>query len=315
MAVTFRQLRVFEMVAEVLSYTEAANRLHQSQPAVFTQIKQLEETLGLPLFETIGRKIYLTDAGRELVQRSRNISTELDNLLHVFRELRGVERGSLRFATSSTTIPFISQLLQRFFEEHPAIDLKIDIATREGQLAHLENNDVEFVIMGRPPEQKFEVTPFMDNPLVIVAPANHALADRRNIPLEEVVDHEFIVREAQSTTRMSTERLFEEHGRQFKTRIETASNESIKSLVAAGLGLGVLSLHMLEPQLLTGRIRVLDVEGFPIVRRWCIVQRRGKKLSPSAQAFLEFVIRESSGDWPVRALYELAGIDWPTAHT
>lgn len=310
MAITFRQLRVFETVAKVLSYTAAAHELHLSQPAVFTQIKQLEQTLGLPLFETIGKKIYLTEAGRELIERSHLISTELDELTQAFDELKGIERGSLRFATSSTTMPFISQMLSGFFDENPAISLKIDIATRETQLKHLENNDVEFVIMGRPPEQLYDVQVFMENPLVIVAPVNHPLVKRRSIPLIDVMDSEFIVRESGSTTRTSTERLFHEHALPLKTSIETASNESIKSCVAAGLGLGILSLHMLEPQLLTGKIAVLDVQEFPIIRHWHIVTRKGKKLSPSTRAFMDYVIQRSKGDWPLKNLYELAGIKY-----
>ncbi len=310
MAITFRQLRVFETVAQVLSYTAAAHQLHLSQPAVFTQIKQLEQTLGLPLFETIGKKIYLTDAGRELTGRSHLISTELAELTHVFNELKGVERGSLRFATSSTTMPFISKMLSGFFDEHPAISLKIDIATRETQLKHLENNDVEFVIMGRPPEQIYDVQVFMENPLVIVAPVDHPLVKRRSIPLVDVMDSEFIVRESGSTTRTSTERLFQEHALPLKTSIETASNESIKSCVAEGLGLGILSLHMLEPQLLTGKIAVLDVQEFPIIRHWHLVTRKGKKLSPSTRAFMDYVIQQTNGDWPLKNLYKLAGIKY-----
>ncbi len=215
MAITFRQLRVFETVAQVLSYTAAAHHLHLSQPAVFNQIKKLEEKLGLPLFETIGKNIYLTDAGRELFERSHLISTELYELTHAFNELKGIERGSLRFAASSTTMPFISQMLSGFFDDHPAISLKIDIATRETQLKHLENNDVEFVIMGRPPEQIYDVQVFMENPLVIVA---------------------------------------------------------------------------------------------PIIRYWHLVTRKGKKISPSARAFMDYVIQKSQGDWPLKNLYQLAGI-------
>lgn len=309
MAITFRQLKVFEAVAEELSYTSAAHILHLSQPAVFMQVKQLEETLGLPLFETVGKKIYLTDAGNELVIRSHSISAECDDLVHIFREMKGVERGSLRFATSSTTIPFISELLARFFKERPAIDLTIDIATREKQLAHLQNNDLEFVVMGRPPELTYEVRSFMENPLVIVAPIDHPLTKRRSIPLKDVVDNEFIVREAGSTTRMSTERLFQQHNLKLKTSIETASNESIKFMVASGLGLGVLSLHMLEQQLRNKNIAVLDVEGFPIIRHWHLVTRKGKKLSPAADAFMKFVVEQSTGSWPLKKLYKLAKIE------
>lgn len=312
MAITFRQLEVFETVAKELSYTAAARSLHLSQPAVFAQIKLLEQTLKLPVFETVGKKVYLTEAGRDLLQRSNLISTEMDNIVQSFGELTGVEQGTLRFATSSTTIPFISQLLSKFFEQHPSILLKIDIATRERQLAHLDSNDVDFVIMGRPPKDKFDVVAFMDNPLVIVAPTHHPLVGRKKpIPIEEVVKSgEFIVREEGSTTRLSTERLFHEHNLKLKIRIETASNDSIKYSVAAGLGLGVLSLHMLEPLLRTNKIAVLNVENFPIIRHWHLVQRKGKKLSPAAKEFVNLVVKESTGRWPLKNLYKLAGLKY-----
>lgn len=312
MSITFRQLKVFEAVAEELSYTAAARSLHLSQPAVFAQVKQLEEKLGLPVFETVGRRIYLTEAGAELLGRSHLISAEMEGLTTAFNELRGVNKGTLRFATSSTTIPFVSQLLAEFFQKHPAISLKIDIATREGQLTHLENNDVEFVIMGRPPEQKYDVIAFLENPLVIVAPTHHPLVGRRSIPLSEVVDSEFIVREQESTTRLFTERLFQQHGLTLKTSIETASNDAISYSVAAGLGLGVLSLHMLKPLLETRQIAVLDIEGFPIIRHWHVVQRKGKKLTPTAREFVRFVVENSARIWSLETLYELAGIESKT---
>jgi DNA-binding transcriptional LysR family regulator len=308
MNITMRQLQIFQAVAQHRSYTAAATYLHLTQPAVFMQVKQLEESVGLPVFETIGKRLYLTGAGQELLRYSQIFSQQFEEMREVFANLQGIERGTLSLSTSGTAIPFTSQLLAAFFRDHPAISLNIDIANRAGLLDHLEANEVDLVIMGKPPDKMdLESEGFMANPLVVIAPPDHPLARRKKTPLAQLMEHEFVVRERGSGTRNAMERFFSAHRVELMASIETASNDSIKHAVAAGLGLGILSIHMIELELAAKRLAVLDVEHFPIMRHWYVVYRKGKRLSPVARMFKDFVVEQTEQIWPLRHLCKMAG--------
>jgi DNA-binding transcriptional LysR family regulator len=308
MNITMRQLQIFQAVAQHRSYTGAATHLHLTQPAVFMQIKQLEVSVGLPVFETIGKRLYLTGAGQELLRYSQIFSQQFEEMREVFAHLQGVERGTLSLSTSGTAIPFTSQLLAAFFRDHPAISMNIDIANRAGLVSHLDANEVDLVIMGKPPDKMdLESEGFMANPLVVIAPPAHPLASRKKIPLTELMENEFVVRERGSGTRNAMERFFTAHRVELLASIETASNDSIKHAVAAGLGLGILSLHMIELELAAKRLVVLEVEHFPIMRHWYVVYRKGKRLSPVARIFKDFVVEQTERIWPLKRLFKMAG--------
>ena len=294
MNVTLRQLRVFESVARHLSYTRAAEELHLSQPAVSMQIRQLEDNLGLPLFERVGKKVYITEAGQEMYHYSRGVEQQLSEAETVLENLKGLRQGRLVLAVASTANYFVPRLFAEFNKKYEAVSLSLDVTNREGLLAHLEANDADMIIMGLPPgEMDLEAEAFLDNPLVVIAPHNHPLVGQRHIPMESLQKQPFIMREQGSGTRISMERVFEDEGIQLKTGMEMSSNEAIKQAVQAGLGLGVLSIHTLEAELILKRLVVLDVEDFPIMRHWYIVHRHGKRFSAIAQAFKDFVLTES----------------------
>jgi LysR family transcriptional regulator, low CO2-responsive transcriptional regulator len=294
MHVTLRQLRVFEAVARHLSYTKAGRELHLSQPAVSMQIRQLEEDIGIPLFEKIGRKVGLTEAGRELFEYSRSISRSLQEMEEVLESLKGVSRGRLSIAVASTVNYFAPRLLAVFHQRFPGIHLRLDVTNRESLVRALEANSVDMVLMGLPPEDvDVESEAFMENPLVVIAPPDHPLAGERGIPLSRLAGEVFVMREAGSGTRLAMERFFSEHGISLRHGMQMTRNEAIKQSVRAGLGLSVVSLHTIELELETRRLVILDVEGFPIERQWYLVYRRGKRLSPPARAFRDFVVAEA----------------------
>lgn len=294
MHLTFRQLRVFEAAARRLSFTRAAEELYLTQPAVSMQVKQLEGTVGLPLFDQVGKKIRLTDAGREMYELSRAIAGQLAAAEQALAALKGVKRGRLLLTVATTVNYFASRLLASFCRRYPGIQIALDVTNRERLLRQLENNETDIVLMGRPPEGLDLVgEPFMDNPLVIIAPADHPLSRRRSIPLEELRQETFLMRERGSGTRNAVERFFAERGISLATSVEMNSNEAIKQSVEAGLGLGIVSVHTIELELEAGRLKALDVESFPIVRRWYVVHRKDKQLSPVAQAFKHFLLEES----------------------
>jgi len=294
MHLTLRQLTVFEAVARHLSYTRAADEMYLSQPAVSMQIRQLEDAVGLPLFERLGRKIHLTEAGRELYHYAQTIGRQLKEAEEVLSALKGLNKGRLAVSVASTANYFATRLLAAFKQEFEGVAVSLDVTNRRTLLRQLEHNEVDLVIMGRPPEDADLVAePFMDNPLVVIAPAGHPLAGQREIPMARLADEPFVVRERGSGTRIAMEKSFAEQGRSLKTGMEMTSNEAIKQAVEAGLGLGIVSLHTLELELAMGRLTVLDVEGFPILRQWHVVHRREKRLSPIAVAFRDFVFREA----------------------
>ncbi|MDP7568959.1 MAG: LysR substrate-binding domain-containing protein [Arenicellales bacterium] len=291
MHITIRQLQVFEAVARHLSYTRAAEELYLTQPAVSMQIKQLEGSTGLPLFEQIGKKIYLTQAGETMLVHARTIMQHLAVAGEEMNELLGVDSGRLRIAIASTVNYFATRLLATFAREHPAVEISLDVANRESLLARLDDNVPDLVLMGQPPKDMDLVSEsFMDNPLIVISALNHPLAGRRKILLSDLAQEKFLVREPGSGTRIAMERCFAENDFHYQKGIELTGNEAIKQSVEAGLGLAIVSAHTVELELTLKRLIQLNVQGFPIMRRWYVAHRRGKRLSPTAEAFRRFVL-------------------------
>jgi DNA-binding transcriptional LysR family regulator len=294
MHVTFRQLKVFESVARHLNFTRAAEELHLTQPAVSMQIKQLEQAVDLPLFEHMGKKVFLTHAGNEMYHYSRSIAQMLDEADEVFEEIKGVHRGHLAISVASTANYFATRLLAAFSKRYEHISFSLDVTNRKTLLNQLEANERDMVIMGKPPENMDLMTEsFMENPLVVIAPPSHPLVGKSNIPLKSLQQETFVVREQGSGTRIAMERFFSEHDISLTTGMEMSSNEAIKQAVEAGLGLGIVSIHTMELELELGRLSVLNIESLPILRHWYLVHREGKRLSPVAQAFRQFVLDEA----------------------
>ena len=290
MHITIRQLAVLEAVARNLSFTKAADELHLTQPAVSMQIKQIEESIGLPLFEQVGKKVFLTEAGQEMYSYSRSIQQQLAEAEAIIEDLKGVKRGTLTIAVASTANYFAPRLLAAFKETYDKVTFSLDVTNRKGLLSHLDNNDTDLVIMGRPPaNMEVEAEFFMENPLVAIAPPNHPLVGANDIPIVTLLKETFIIREQGSGTRNAIERFISDHGFEITTSLSMSSNEAIKQAVQAGLGLGIVSINTLEMELELKRLELLDVESFPILRNWYVVHRKGKRLSPVAQAFKDYV--------------------------
>ncbi|MDD5037211.1 MAG: LysR family transcriptional regulator [Methylococcaceae bacterium] len=293
MNITLRQLQVFERVARRLSFTRAAEELYLTQPAVSMQIKQFEEAIGLPLFERLGKKIYLTRAGEELYRLSKTISRQLDEAEQLIEELKGADGGRLIVAVASTVHYFAIRLLADFCRRYPKVKVNFKVTNRKGLLQQLEDNEADIFLMGQPPEEIDVIAEaFMDNPLVIIAPVGHPLAEKRGISLVDLCSETFLMREQGSGTRTSVERFLTERGIGFHSSMEMNTNGAIKQGVEVGLGLGIVSIHTVEQELENHRLIVLDVESFPIMRQWYIVHRAGKRISGISLAFEDFVRTE-----------------------
>src|SRR3989344_4369921 len=259
------------------------------------QVKLLEGSLGVALFEQLGKRVHLTGAGTEVLAYARSVTQQLDELEAVLNRLKGLGGGRLRISVASTANYFIPILLGSFSRNFPDVAVSLDVTNRETLLRQLGENTVDLVIMGQPPtEADVEAMPFLDNPLVVVAPPDHTLARQKHISLARLQEETFLVLESGSGTRIAMERFFNERGMRLKTGMEVGSNEAIKQSVQAGLGLGLLSHATIEQELALKRLVVLDVEDFPIMRHWYIVHRKGKRLSAAAEAYKQFMLAEAA---------------------
>lgn len=287
---TFRQLEVFEAIARLGSFTRAAEELFLTQPTASMQIKKLSDAVGLPLFEQIGKRIFLTDAGRELQATCRDIFSRLDRFEMLMADMKGLKQGRLRLAVITTAKYFAPRMLGKFCHIYPGIEVSLKVSNRERILERLSDNQDDLYILGQPPVGLDAVyEPFLDNPLVVLAPNDHPLAGVHSVPLQRLADEPFIMREPGSGTRMAVERLFHEHGLPIKMRMELGSNEAIKQAIVGGLGISVLSRHTLPLDAASGQLTTLDVQHFPIRRQWYVVYSAGKQLTVVTQTFLDYL--------------------------
>lgn len=292
MNITFRQLQTFLALAEQGSITAAARAMHVTQPTVSMQLKDMADAIGLPLYEVTGKKLQLTDAGRELEATARAMLQEWDRLEQRIAAQRGLTAGRLRLAVVSTAKYFTPRLLGDFCRMHPDVEISLEVLNRDGVVQRLRDNVDDLYIMSKPPADIDAVAhAFLPNPLVLIAPLAHPLAAHRGIALADLHAERFVLREKGSGTRLNTDAHFATQRFVPRLRLEMGSNEALKQAVAGGLGLSVVSRHALGPDVAGQGLAVLDVAGFPITSSWYTVHLQGKRLSPLAQAFMGYLNR------------------------
>ena len=290
MNVSFRQLRLFLSLSELKSITAVARQYHVTQPTVSMQLRELTDAVGLPLYEMIGKRLSLTVAGEELAQSARAMVDEWSAYEQRIADIQGFKRGRLRVAVVSTAKYFIPRLLGAFCARYPELDIALEVLNRDGVVQRLRENRDDLYIMSMPPKDvDIEQRVFLPNPLVVIAPLDHALAGAAKITLASLAGERFILRENGSGTRLACDSHFKKNDFYPVVRLELGSNEAIKQSVAGGMGLAVLSRHALGEHLADQSLTVLDVEGFPIHANWFVVYLQGKRLSPAASAFLDYL--------------------------
>jgi len=293
--ITFRQLETFAEVARQQSFTRAAETLHLTQPAVSIQIRQVAETIGLPLFEQNGREIALTAAGEELLTTVRDLDDAWNRFESAIDDLKGFKRGKLRVGLVTTAKHFLPRMLGDFYRRYPDIDIQLEIANRQGIVERLLGNQDDLYVMSYPPTNLDIVShPFLDNEYVVLAPAAH-WAVGKALTLQELTTEPFLLREEGSGSRHVIDQHMRDTGVQLKVRLSLASNEAIRELVASGMGLTVLSRQALGDRPGHDGLAILDVAGFPLKRQWNVVHLRGKVLSLPARAFLADLLRSTAG--------------------
>ncbi len=292
MNLSLRQLRVFVEVARHGSVLRAAEALHITPPAVSMQVKELEAQVGLRLFDREKRRLNLSTAGEYFLVHARRLLAAHKAAEEDMARFQRLDRGVLTLGFVSTAKYFLLQLLARFHQEHPGIDLRLRVAhNREHLVALLHGGEVDLAVMGRPPREiDTRAEAFAAHPLVFVAPSGHPLTHQPHLSALALLEFPLLVREPGSGTRAALEDFFSAHHVDARPAMEIASNETLKQAVIAGLGISLLSLHTIGLELRGGLLHVLDVVGTPLMRSWFVARLSARQLAPAAEAFRYFML-------------------------
>lgn len=294
-ALTLRQLQIFIVASRHASFARAAEELHLTQPAISMQIRQLEEAIGLALFERVARRLALTEAGERLTHHASRILGEIKDAEDALMSLQLADSGSISVGIVSSATHFAPKLLALYSRQYPKVDVHFSVGNRESLLRMLQDNAIDLALMGRPPaELDALVEPLASHPQVVIAAADHPLVGARRFDLQELRGERFLLREPGSGTRMAAEEMFRHHLFAPKKVVTLGSNETIKQAVIAGMGVSLISLHTLQLELRTNELALLDVNGTPIERNWQIVHMRSKQLSPTCMVFRRFLLDEAA---------------------
>ncbi|GGJ78712.1 LysR family transcriptional regulator [Pseudomonas matsuisoli] len=292
---TLRQLQVFRAVCDSLSYSRAAEEMSLTQPAVSLQIRQLEELIGQPLFEYTGKKLYLTDAAEALQRASQDIFGRLENLDMQLSDLRGSLQGQLSLAIESSAQYFVPHLFAAFRRTHPDIHLRLTVVNHGQAVRRLGGDRDDLLIISQiPNDVPLDFLPFLENPIIAVAPPNHPLCKMAHIHLADLTRWPLLVREQGSGTRRACEEYCHQKRAHFPHTLELGSSEAQREGVMAGLGLALLPRHSVRRELDSGLLVELPVAELPLMRSWCVAHPRGKYLSPVAQAFFAYIRAQRS---------------------
>ncbi|MFL2466364.1 MAG: LysR family transcriptional regulator [Candidatus Pseudothioglobus sp.] len=285
---TLKQLYSFESVIRLGGFTSASKELHITQPAVYMQVQQLQQNIGAKLFDINGKKISPTFLGKKIYQTAIETINTLESSKLEINEILNPDSGHLQIAVATTANSFVSTLLAKFKKEFPKMTFYIDVTNRLALLDNLKNNNADLVIMGEPPKDIPLISKaFMENPLIAIAHPQNELLNKKKLAIKDLSKETLLTREVGSGTRMTIERFT---GLNFNSEIQINSNEAIVEAVQAGLGIGFVSMHSVSLQLKNKIIKQLNVEPFPIIRKWHIVHHAEAELSPIARRFKQYII-------------------------
>lgn len=296
---TLRQIEIYLAVCRLRSYSRAADELMLTQPAVSAQVRQLEQLVGEPLLNYVGKQVSLTAAGEVLESAARDLQQRLVSVEMELAELRGMVQGMLAIAVESSAQYFLPAVFARFIELHPAVDLQLEVVNHAGALRRVEENRDDLVVMGLVPENRaFSFVPFRENRLIAVACAGHPLSGKVQLSIHDLTNEPLLVREPGSGTRRIFDQFCLEQGIRFPDTRQLGSLEAVKAGIAAGLGIGVVPEDAIRNELAMGQLAMLAVPGFPLRRSWCAVYPRGKHLAPVGQRFLTHLLHPDAAVVP-----------------
>ncbi len=297
--VTLKQLRGFASISRNGSISAAAKQLHLTSPAVSLQLKELEKSAGIPLFERTGNGLVPTAGGRVVLELTNKIQTLLLECSEALDEMSGTDRGVVSVGVVSTARYFAPTVMARFSKLFPEVKLRLQVGNREMIIAKLESLELDFAVTGMPPSHFQVQSEYIGkHPQIIIAPPDHAFAANLRISLSDLKDQTFLQREPGSGTRSVADKLFAKNRLLPCAVIEFGSNETIKQAVMAGMGIAIISAHTVAAELQENRLISLNVKGLPINRKWFVVRHQNKRLLPSSQALWNFFSRSGKDYLP-----------------
>ena len=289
---TLSQLEIFLKICQNQSITKAAEELHLTQPAVSIQLKNLQNQFDIPLTEVIGRKLYVTDFGKEVAKMAENIIFQAHEIAHKSKAFKGELSGKLKISVVSTGKYVIPYFLASFLKKHPGVSLKLDVTNKVKVLENIANNEVDFSLVSvLPTDMNIENLELLQNKLYLVAGKNsHYPKKKYDVSILEELP--IIYREKGSGTRYTMERYFESKGILLRKQMELTSNEAVKQAIIAGLGSSIMPLIGLKNEIYTGDLKIIPVTGLPIKSFWQLIWQKNKGFSPVASAFLQHLREE-----------------------
>jgi DNA-binding transcriptional LysR family regulator len=287
---TFHQLKVFTVVADKKSVTKAAEELHMTQPAVSIQLKKLQEQFNIPLTEIIGRRIHITDFGKELYEIAEKILNEVSTITYRTESFSGLLSGKLRLAVVSTGKYVMPYYLKQFLKAYPTVDLSMDVANRSRVIERLYNNEVDFALVSVLPKgPAVEQEILMTNKLYLIASSEEKITGVPAVTKSIFEDLPLIFREEGSGTRQKMQQYFEKAHIHPKVKLELTSTEAVKQAVIAGLGFSILSVASIRSELLENDVKIIPVKGLPLKSEWRLIWLKQKKFSVVAKTYLDFI--------------------------
>ena len=299
---TLRQLEIFLHVAEAGSVSRAAETLNLTQPSVSIQVKKLSDVIGLPLYEVIGKKLKLTEAGRKVEEAGKEIFKAVGRLDNEINNLKGLQSGTLSISVVTTSKYFMPYVMAPFCELYPGVEVELNIGNRSNIMERLNKNLDDLYIFSKLPESLDIVSyPFLPNPIAVVASKKHELANKKKLRWDDIRDVRFIMREAGSDSLFSVNNYLKENNYKMTDVMTIQSNEAIKHAVMANMGISIISAYTLSNADTDGIVQ-LDVEGFPLISQWEVVHMKEKKLSLVAQKFLDFTLNNGRNLLPMKKI-------------
>lgn len=286
---TLTQLRVFLKIVEAGSVTKAAEELHLTQPAVSIQLKNFQDQFDIPLTEVVGRKIYITDFGKEIAASANEILQLAQNIQYKTQAYKGHLTGRLNISVVSTGKYVMPYFLSAFLKQNPGVELRMDVTNKSRVLENLEKNEVDFALISVQPENiALEKIDLLENRLFLVGGASEKI--KKGITVKQIFSEvPLIFREHGSATRMTMEKFIDRHHLTYGKKLELTSNEAVKQAVIAGLGVSIMPLIGIKNELVAGQIKIIPVRGLPIKTMWRLNWPKGKKHSPVANAFVDYL--------------------------
>lgn len=290
MQYTLHQLQIFLKITETQSITKASEELHLTQPAVSIQLRNFQDQFDIPLTEVVGRRLYVTEFGREIAEAAEKILNEVAVINHKTLAYKGQLSGKLKIASVSTGKYIIPYFLTDFIKKHEGIELQLDVTNKARVVENMEKNEVDFSLVSLLPDKlQTEQIPLLKNKLFVITKSD------QNFKINEKEFFEkkpILFREKGSGTRIVMENYLEEQNIKVNKKIELTSNEAVKHSILAGLGSSIMPLIGIKNELLNGELKILPFKNFPIETTWYLTWVKGKKFSPVAKAFLEHILSE-----------------------